>query len=323
MTPVALERLSPGQSSAVVVRQVRLPRPVTNGTLDVRLIPADAERNPGNNAVQVPFDVAEDPQHPAGCFATAARIYSSFLPDDVLTSPLAAALDGYLGCQDEPACEAATLAEFIEATLTTALQQWATGEGDIGPTAVLAILDRLWQAADDAPGCDAWLAGVIGRVITSLDLGRNGFAANAIVVHAAAYPLVRNRAGQLAGFADSGEHVNQIPGSRASQAGDSRIILVPGSDLESIRLRGIGYGTASLEIALARADGSAVMLAYRDLPLTPQTIAMLNLDTPGDGWILELDLDGDGVVDETRLPDTLETWQPHWIYLPVVSGDIP
>jgi len=43
------------------------------------------------------------------------------------------------------------------------------------------------------------------------------------------------------------------------------------------------------------------------------------LDTPGGGWILELDLDGDGVVDETRRPDTLETWQPHWIYLPVVS----
>jgi hypothetical protein len=323
MTPVALERLSPGQSMVVIVRRIRLPHPVANGTLDVRFIPADAERNPGNNAVQVPFAVAEDPQHPADCFTTAARIYSSFLPDDVLTSPLAAALDGYLGCQDESACEAATLAEFFEATLTAALQQWATGAGDIGPTAVLAILDRLWQAAEDASGCDAWLAGVIGRVIASLHLDRSGFAANAIVVRAAAYPLVRNRAGQLAGFADSGENLDEIPGSRASQTGDSRYILVPGSDLETIRLRGIGYSTASLEIALARADGSAVMLTYRDLPLTPQTIAMLNLDTPGDGWILELDLDGDGVVDETRLPDTLETWQPHWIYLPLIWSDIP
>ena len=320
MTPVALERLSPGQSMAVMVRRIRLPQPVVNGTLDVRFIPADADRYPGNNAVQVPFDVAEDPQHPADCFTTAARIHASFLPDDVLTSPLAAALDGYLECQDEPACEAATLAEFFEATLTTALQQWATGAGDIGPTAVLAILDRLWQAAEDASGCDAWLAGVIGRVIASLDLDRNGFAANAIVVRAAAYPLVHNRAGQLAGFADSGESLNQVPGSRVSQTADSRIILVPGSDLESIRLRGMGYGTASVEIVLARADGSAVMLAYRDLPLTPQTIAILNLDTPGDGWILELDLNGDGIVDETRLPDTLEMRRCHWVYLPLVSG---
>ena len=320
MTPVALERLSPGQSMAVMVRRIRLPQPVVNGTLDVRFIPADADRYPGNNAVQVPFDVAEDPQHPADCFTTAARIHASFLPDDVLTSPLAAALDGYLECQDEPACEAATLAEFFEATLTTALQQWATGAGDIGPTAVLAILDRLWQAAEDASGCDAWLAGVIGRVIASLDLDRNGFAANAIVVRAAAYPLVHNRAGQLAGFADSGESLNQVPGSRVSQTADSRIILVPGSDLESIRLRGMGYGTASVEIVLARADGSAVMLAYRDLPLTPQTIAILNLDTPGDGWILELDLNGDGIVDEARLPDTLEMRRCHWVYLPLVSG---
>jgi hypothetical protein len=41
------------------------------------------------------------------------------------------------------------------------------------------------------------------------------------------------------------------------------------------------------------------------------------LDTQREGWILDVDTDGDGIVDEARSPDELVTRRPYRIYFPL------
>jgi len=301
MIPGALETIPAGESYVVVLSGIRLPNPVSNGTLAVRLCTAEAETNPENNFLKVPFSVSE-PANPADCLMMVARVSISYLGVSVGKS--LDLLEDLWRCQSDPDCAAAVMVKFFGESLLAA---------DMPPLEVAQFFDSLLEYADQFDGCVRWLGDIIAQVTADLSLA--GCRGNVVIVHSPAYSLVRNQTGQLAGFLDTGERLDQIPGSQVAQVGASRFVLVPGNDIEVIRFRGLDYGTATIQVSIAQPDGSVVMLSYYELALTPETVA--TLDTQREGWILDVDTDGDGFVDEVRSPDELVTRRPYRIYFPL------
>jgi len=213
-------------------------------------------------------------------------------------------LEDLLRCQSDPDCAAAVMAKFFGESLLAA---------GMPPLEVAQFFDSLLEYVDQFDGCVRWLGDIIAQVTADLSLA--GCTGNVVIVHSPAYALVRNQTGQLAGFLDTGERLDQIPGSQVAQVGASRFVLVPGNDIEVIRFRGLDYGTATIQVSIALPDESVVMLSYYELALTPETVA--TLDTQREGWILDVDTDGDGFVDEVRSPDELVTRRLYRIYFPL------
>lgn len=100
----------------------------------------------------------------------------------------------------------------------------------------------------------------------------------------------------------------QIPNSYYLEFGESKYTGISVGEETRVDLKGTGSGVFTLEITAVSGERAEIenTIAFKDVPVTPQTRAQLLLSDSGDIGNLEIDIDGDGEVDLSLDPFALE-----------------
>ena len=120
-------------------------------------------------------------------------------------------------------------------------------------------------------------------------------------------PLITDEAGRRIGYVD-GEYVEEIPGASMEQVDGKVVFRIPTGHTLRIRAVGTGEGRMTLMIALAstlsRVEGEKPFgfIYYKDIPVSAGTVASLTLRPGQIRPELEIDREGDEVVDEVVTP---------------------
>jgi hypothetical protein len=177
------------------------------------------------------------------------------------------------------------------------------------------IVKYFGVTAWDAIHCADYVSDVILALVE--DVNHKGIPINATYVESPIHVLVTTGSGARVGILDDGTIVNEIPDAEVLQAADGRkLILYPGRDTEAVELTGIGSGHFDLTLALAKSDGTTHSVRYRNVPVKPETVGMI--DATDDDYALALDDDGDGTVDRVESPSDVTVSHPGAIYLPLL-----
>ncbi|MBI4336543.1 MAG: IPTL-CTERM sorting domain-containing protein [Chloroflexi bacterium] len=86
-----------------------------------------------------------------------------------------------------------------------------------------------------------------------------------------------------------------------------KAVVVLGDDSYDIRVVGVDEGVTHLVILQPTAQGSLVSSEFVDIPTKADSVVSTTIGPQTAQVTVELDMDGDGVIDETRLPDNVET----------------
>lgn len=107
--------------------------------------------------------------------------------------------------------------------------------------------------------------------------------------------------------ADFLETKEEIPGSTFFALGDSQYIFLPKTGSYNFVFKGIGEGPATVEISEFKNDTTNTIVKYSDIPITETLQAQFEVvATEPNETQIQIDNDGDGVIDETVLPDSDE-----------------
>jgi uncharacterized repeat protein (TIGR01451 family) len=149
------------------------------------------------------------------------------------------------------------------------------------------------------------------------ELLRNSFSVNGFFAESPVYPVVLNEAGQRTGFLRNGQIVEEIQASRAVAIGEKRLILYPGIKNVNVHVVGYANGTMTLTAAFAGRENTGVLLSYKNVQVIQGMEAVLV--STDEQFALQIDINGDGSVDQSRLPDTIQHVLPvSKIYLPIL-----
>ena len=94
----------------------------------------------------------------------------------------------------------------------------------------------------------------------------------------------------------------KIPNSYYKEFGEGKTVGLDGSGTYRIVMNGTGYGTFTFEKKEFSEDGSATTTTFTDLPVTPLTIAEVEVLPDATTTVIKLDSDGDGDTDFTLEP---------------------
>ena len=100
--------------------------------------------------------------------------------------------------------------------------------------------------------------------------------------------------------------IEEIPNSYYLEFGDGKYIGFDVNGLHEIVLQGTGEGAFTLEIEEVESGSVVNTATYSDVPISPTTVAELNIQDIENKSELEIDENGDGEVDETVSPDGTE-----------------
>lgn len=92
---------------------------------------------------------------------------------------------------------------------------------------------------------------------------------------------------------------NQIPNSYYMEFGEGKYAGIGGIDgfeMYDLKLSGLDYGTFTLDITEVDPEGEKTV-SYKNIPVTPSTIAKLSVENLSKISALEIDMDGDGVAE--------------------------
>ena len=117
----------------------------------------------------------------------------------------------------------------------------------------------------------------------------------------------------------------KIPNSYYKEFGEGKTVGLDGSDTYRIVMNGTGYGTFTFEKKEFSEDGAATTTTFTDLPVTPLTVAEVEVLPDATTTVIKLDSDGDGDTDFTLRPS--DTFDPvlflNSLKLFVYSLDLP
>lgn len=121
--------------------------------------------------------------------------------------------------------------------------------------------------------------------------------------------LVFDEQGNKIGLNASNEIVSEIEETFYYFPSDdgSELIAILDSKPITFVVEGTGDGAFNLSIGkFDRISSTQVGVEYRDIPVTNDTIAVMNFTPNNPNFIMQIDNNGDGVVDQTRQPDSVE-----------------
>lgn len=122
--------------------------------------------------------------------------------------------------------------------------------------------------------------------------------------------------GNHVGLTETDDIETNIPGTYfyvPSSYSDSSIEVVWINTSEDVRFVIEGTGSGSFNFTFNRyleEENLSLGVTYENVEITQNTIATVNVSPQNPGFIMEIDLDGDGIVDETKNPDTIEGAPP-------------
>ena len=91
----------------------------------------------------------------------------------------------------------------------------------------------------------------------------------------------------------------QIPNSYYLEFGEGKYLGTDTLDNYTVVIRGLDYGTFTLEIEEVLADSVLGSVSYKDIPITPSTIIEFTIQNLENSSDLTVDIDGDGSTDFT------------------------
>ncbi|MHA1627413.1 MAG: CARDB domain-containing protein, partial [Candidatus Asgardarchaeia archaeon] len=112
---------------------------------------------------------------------------------------------------------------------------------------------------------------------------------------------VTNSQGQITGTKNS-EFIQEIPDSYVNSLGEEEMYLVPANDLYTVAIHGTGDGTFNFIPEYSSWNESKVF-GYTNIPVTPDTIAYMEMSPTMIEYTIEVDHEGDGIIDETVTPN--------------------
>ncbi|HET8575159.1 MAG TPA: NosD domain-containing protein [Candidatus Paceibacterota bacterium] len=89
----------------------------------------------------------------------------------------------------------------------------------------------------------------------------------------------------------------EIPNSYYMEFGEGKYLGFGGGESHTIALHGLDYGTFTFDITEVDGDEETKTISYQNIPVTPDTIAVMNIQSLSSHSPLEIDLDGDGTSD--------------------------
>lgn len=104
--------------------------------------------------------------------------------------------------------------------------------------------------------------------------------------------------------------VQEIPNSYYYEFGEGKYVGLDANQQYEVVMRGTDDGIFTLEIEEVRGDTVTATTTYSNVPVSTTTRAELRIQDIGDKSALEIDEDGDGVLDEIIEPDSSEK-TPH------------
>jgi len=124
------------------------------------------------------------------------------------------------------------------------------------------------------------------------------------VLGSPAYLVVTDNFGRRAGFVE-GEAVNEIPGASVKELGGIQAVYVPNDLAYCIETTGVDTGSMSLNMVVTGIGEEAKVVSYEGISISPGFKICVKLDPAGPDFTMSVDVDADGVVDETRTPDSI------------------
>jgi hypothetical protein len=267
---------------------VRFSRPVDNGKLQIIIQPNNrsfpkitAERN---ITVKASGGVA------ASCLAVVvSKLGGPFVPDvgkapfDAIVAEVQA-----LGCKDQDfACQAPPLVKALIKILIR-----------IGSMSVGKIITGIWGVLDiDALKVCSDPFGWIWQLIR--EFNQHGIKIAAYSVHSPATILVTDSSGRRTGYVSEDLMIAEIPDSRIAEWEGSKYIIHPAIDA-NIVLQGAGDGKMTFDV-IHWLSSEFQEMSFVNIPLSVETKAKMDFSK----ITLEVDSNGDGVVDQSQSPDKI------------------
>jgi hypothetical protein len=316
LSPSQLPRIGAhGENVIVTVTNLRLPQTFI-GQLKVTLIPSQKDGNQQNDSKTVAvFNVDPVPGIDdclmvfgkaliASAFSSLPELVPEHPEYEVVAQLLEKVTDDFLDfantvrhCNGDSTCTITAWADFLKKLAYivpgpgTDLKEWLL-------LVVRSAVDEFIQVAK----CAAYIANYLGKLSDLINrLIGIGFDVNSTSISSTAYVLATNASGQRAGFLDDGTIVQEIPGAQVLSSPNGRLVLYPGTNTRTIRVKGAATGTFSLDLALSR--NSSVRAGYRNVQVFATTIGLI--DAGDTTYTLSLDDNGDGVPDRQKPPDEL------------------
>ena len=100
---------------------------------------------------------------------------------------------------------------------------------------------------------------------------------------------------------------NEIPGAYAEVIGERQIFYLPGDLSYTVSLEGSDYGEATVALGRLVGEDDALITAFFGVQVTPVTRASLLIQPGVLDCQMEVDIDGDGNIDEEASPDVNQT----------------
>ncbi|QXD15897.1 peptidoglycan DD-metalloendopeptidase family protein [Rhodocaloribacter litoris] len=116
---------------------------------------------------------------------------------------------------------------------------------------------------------------------------------------------VQSSDGKVA-FVSQYEALLEIEHSFGYTLNEHKSIVIIGNDVYNLRVQGVGEGTAGLQVYKPDVANNLIALTYGDIPTVAGSEAALTVARENEDYTLSLDQDGDGTVDETMQPETVE-----------------
>jgi hypothetical protein len=305
---VQLPMLKPGESVSLLVDEVYFFETLQNGDIEIILKP-DAALNLSSSSLTKKITINEHPESFMNCAASVvqsvisvAELHLKKFKSLLNIGDLATRVTE---CNTEDSISKAKC--FAEECVAWLFTQLLGSDVSKESKDVLKLLPDLLKNIykNEPPPCislvdfyGAWMKEAI----------RKKFFVNGVVTESPVYPLVTNKAGQRTGFLENGHVVEEIPNSHAFVIGEKRLILYPGADSANVQVVGYAPGKMHLTATFTQAEGAGITLFYRDVLVAQGMKA--TLASTSSSRALEIDIGGDGVVDQFRPPDRIEEVSP-------------
>lgn len=293
-----LGSLDPGDSVVVYISDLFFFTPVDNAELEVFLSP-DPSLGMKDSILSKPITVRDHPDTFLRCAGTIAqsviKVAKAALPQyraALNSTDLAVRM---VKCSFNGDCVAKETAKWLLGLVIGSIQ-------DIGQVLTIGADALLAMGENGPPPCikvTDWLNAYLHEAI------RNKFNVNGIAAESPVYPLVTNEAGQRAGVLENGQIVEEIPGSKVVVIGEQRFILYPGSGVSQLSIAGYAEGKMNLYATYAQEPGQGISIRYSDVTITQGMIA--TLDSSDTQYKLKIDINGDGSIDQSLLPNEILT----------------
>ncbi|MBN1762712.1 MAG: PGF-pre-PGF domain-containing protein [Methanomicrobia archaeon] len=166
------------------------------------------------------------------------------------------------------------------------------------PELVIDAIKNMWEGSSDIALLFLWAEIFVSEAIA------RGYDLTVVEVHSPVDVLVTSPQGQQVGYYE-GKISEEINGSCVIVKDNKKIIMIPGRDNYTIKLKGTDEGIMSYYAITPTGENAYTSVKYEDIPVEGNTLLTTQIQKYPEDTNLSIDRNADGVVDEIRDPDTV------------------